>query len=232
MKSFRQSLRLAGAAAKSNMLPGLLLQCLMVAFFSLYVAHEGTRHFLGEVAVVKQEAGFLFSFVSYVIAGALLPEILRIVFFQSGKPSRRNLWLFLTAAPLWGVLGMLVDAFYRLQMLWFGGGHDWGTLLCKLFVDQVLFSPLVSNPLTVAWFLLRDEGIRASTWRQIFCADFFLEKVIPIQVGAWLVWIPGVLLVYSMPELLQIPVAVLIQVFWVLLFTTMKESAQRKSSAR
>ena len=230
MKRLRQSLHMAGVAARANLLPGLLLQCLMVVFFSLYVAHEGTRHFLSEVAEVRQEAGFAFSFFSYLVAGALLPEILRIVFFQSGKPRRSNLWQFLTSAPLWGMLGVLVDLFYRLQTLWFGDSHDWSTLLCKLFVDQGLFSPLISNPLTVAWFLLRDEGVRLSTWRQIFRADFFLEKVIPIQVAGWLVWIPGVLLVYSMPELLQIPVAVLIQIFWVLLFTTMQESAWRRAS--
>jgi len=224
MNRFRRSLRLAGAAAKANFLPGLLLQCLMLVFFSLYVAHEGTRRFLGDVAHVKQEAGYAFSFFSYAIAGGVMPELLRIAFFQSGKPTRRNLWLLLTAAPFWGGLGMLVDLLYRLQAVWFGNGHDWLTLLCKTLVDQLLFSPFLSAPLIVGWFLLRDEGFRPSAFRMIFRADFIFEKVVPVAVAGWCVWIPGVLLVYSMPPLLQIPVAVFIQVFWVLLFTTVEES--------
>ena len=63
----------------------------------------------------------------------------------------------------------------------------------------------------------------------IFRADFAFEKVFPVAVAGWCVWIPGVLLVYSMPPLLQIPVAVFIQVFWVLLFTTVEESLRKKS---
>jgi len=227
-KNLRQSLRLAGAAAKANLLPGLLLQCLMLAFFSLYLAHEGTRHFLGEVARVKQEAGYGFSFFSYVIAGAVLPEFLRIVFFQSGKPTARNLWLLFTAAPLWGTMGVTVDLLYRWQAVWFGNGHDLSTLLRKVAVDQFLFSPFFSAPVVVGWFLLRDEGFRQSAWKTIFRAEFVLEKVFPVAVASWCVWIPGVVLVYSMPTLLQLPVAVIIQVFWVLVFTTVEESLRRK----
>ena len=227
MIAFRKSLRLAGAAAKANLLPGLLLQCLMLAFFSLYVAHEGTRHYLGEVARVKQEMGYGFSFLSYVAASAVLPELLRIAFFQSGKPTRKNLWLLLTAAPLWGCLGMLIDLLYRLQAVWFGNGHDWLTLLCKTLVDQLLFSPFLSIPIAVGWFFLRDEEFRPSAWGKIFCADFILEKVFPVVVACWCIWVPGVILIYSMPPLLQIPVAVLIQVFWVLLFTTMEDSLRK-----
>jgi len=228
MMGFRQSLRLAAAAAKVNLLPGLLLQCLMLAFFSLYVAHEGTRRFLEEVAQMKHEAGYLFSFFSYVVASALLPEIIRIVFFQSGKPTVRNLRMFFTAAPAWGLIGVLVDFFYHWQIVWFGSGTDWATLLCKMFVDQFLFSPFLSNPLILGWFVFRDAGFRSSAWRKIFCADFFLERVFPVQVAGWGVWIPGVLLIYFMPEFLQIPVAVLIQIFWVLLFTTIGESLRRR----
>jgi hypothetical protein len=230
LKTFRQSLRLAGAAAKSNLRPGLLLQCLMLVFFSLYIAHEGTRRFLGDVAHVKQEAGYAFSFFSYAVAGGVMPELLRVVFFQSGKATKKNLWLLLTAAPFWGALGMLIDLLYRLQTVWFGAGHDWLTLLLKVFADQFLFAPLLSTPLIVGWFFLRDEGFRPSAFGKIFRADFLFDKVFPVVVAGWCVWIPGVILVYSMPPLLQIPVAVFIQVFWVLLFTTMEESLRRRPS--
>lgn len=229
MTNFRQSLRMAGAAAKANLLPGLLLQCLMLVFFSLYIAHEGTKQFLGEVAITKQEAGYAFSFFSYVIAGALLPELLRIGFFQSGKATKRNLWLFLTAVPLWGTMGMLVDLLYRLQSVWFGTGNGWETILYKVLVDQLLFSPFISAPFIVGWLLLRDHRFRLSAWKQIFCANFVFEKVFPVVVAGWCVWVPGVVLVYFMPPLLQIPVAVFIQVFWVLIITTMEEALRRKT---
>jgi hypothetical protein len=215
---FRAALRTAAQGARANLLPGLLLQSLMIVFLALYVMHEGTREVLAQVADLKHEAGFLFAFVSYVLSAALLPEILRIGFFQGGLPTRRNLWNFLTAAPAWGLMGMAVDLLYRSQVVWFGPGNDWQTILCKVLVDQFLFSPFFSNPVMVGYFAWRDSGFRRRAAREIFQRGFFLDRVFPVQVAGWCVWIPGVCLVYFMPSELQIPVASLIQAFWVLVF--------------
>ena len=229
MTILRRALQSAASAVRANLLPGLLLQCLMVVFLSAYVAHEGTRRFLAEVAGIRQEAGYLFAFVSYAAAAALLPEILRIAFFQGGRPACRNLWLFLTAAPAWGCLGILVDFFYRCQAEWFGSGTGMMTILPKVLVDQMLVSPLIFNPLTIAWFIWRDENFRSSAWRKIFRPGFYMDRVFPVQVSGWIIWIPGVALVYSMPPLLQIPVAVLIQAFWALVFTTLGQAPEKKA---
>lgn len=215
---FRNALRVAAQGARANLLPGLLLQALMLVFLALYLMHEGTREVLGRIADLKQEAGFAFAFFSYVLSAALLPEILRVAFFQEGKANRRNLWNFLTAAPFWGLMGVLVDILYRCQIVWFGAGQDWQTILSKVAVDQFLFSPFISNTLTVGYFTWRDEGFRRGAARGIFCRGFFLDRVFPVQVAAWCIWIPAVSLVYFMPSELQIPVASLIQAFWVLVF--------------
>jgi len=219
--NLREVFRTALAAARANLLPGLLLQCLMAVFLSAYISHEGTRRFLAEVATFKREAGYSFAFVSYVLSAALLPELLRIAFFQSGRPSRTNLWNFLTAAPAWGAMGVVVDAFYRCQNAWFGTGNGWEILLPKIFVDQFLFSPFFSNPLMIAYFLWRDAQFSRTARGHIFCTSFLREKLLPVQVAGWCIWIPGVALVYFMHPLLQLPVAVLIQCFWVLIFTTL-----------
>jgi len=42
-------------------------------------------------------------------------------------------------------------------------------------------------------------------------------------VAGWCIWIPGVSLVYFMPSALQFPIAVLIQCFWVLIFTVINK---------
>lgn len=225
MVSLRDSLLLAARAAKANLLPGLLLQAIMVIFFLAYLFHTGTQNFLARVAVTKEEAGFVFAFVSYVFAGAFLPELLRVVFFQRGKVTRANFFSFLTAAPLWGFVGILVDLLYRLQGVWFGMGNAWHNVLPKVLVDQFLFSPLLCNPMIVGYFLLRDSAYRLSVLPEFFRLRFFLERVFPVQVAAWCIWIPGVVLVYLMPPLLQVPVAVAIQCFWVLVFTTVKSGS-------
>lgn len=228
--TLRKALREAGRAARANLLPGLLLQTLMVIFFLAYLSHEGTRNFLARVADLKAEVGYVFAFVSYAIAAALLPEVLRIGFFQECRITRRNLWNIVTGIPIWGWVGIMVDMLYRGQESWFGAGNAWPVILAKMAVDQFLFSPLIANPFSAGTLAWRDAGFRRSALPGILSLDFVYRRLIPLQVAGWCIWIPGVCLVYFMPSLLQVPVAVLIQVFWVLIFTTLGERSRHGST--
>lgn len=219
----RAALRLAASSARANLLPGLLLQAVMAVFLAAYFFHEGTKRFLEEVARIKAESGYAFAFVLYVMAAAVLPEVLRVVFFQGGRPDRCNLRSLMVAVPGWGAMGMLVDFFYRCQAVWFGNGSDLRTVLTKVIVDQFLFSPFVSNPLIIGWFTLCAQGFRLAGWREIFGFNFYVERIFPVQVAGWCVWIPGVAVVYFMPSGLQVPVAALLQCFWVLVLTAIRQ---------
>ena len=140
---FRKAFELGLQAAKKNLLPGLLLQSLMLVFILLYLFHSGTQEFLQQVSTMRTEMGYRFAMVCYIVSGALLPEILKIVFFQKGKPRLSHVWLFLTAAPLWLTMGTIVDFFYRCQSSWFGFGNSWNIVAIKVLVDQFIYSPFL-----------------------------------------------------------------------------------------
>ncbi len=212
-------------AAKKNLLPGLLVQALMVLFLVLYLTHEGTRQVLARLATTKEEAGFAFAFVGYVLAAALLPELLKIAFFQKLRLHRSSIRNFLIAAPFWGCIGMLVDLFYRAQDLWFGTNTDFATILPKVLVDQFLYSPFIGTPLSILYFAWADHGFHMTGIRAVL-PDLPL-RIFGIQCAAWMIWIPGVTLIYAMPSLLQIPIAILITSFWILIFTTVRERQAR-----
>jgi hypothetical protein len=222
MFSWSQSLRAAVLAARRNFWPGLFLQALLLLFLAAYLWHEPTQKGLATVAGWKQEAGFLFAAFSFLLASAFLPELLRVLFFQKGRLTRQNWWNFLTSTPLWMGMGVLIDLFYRLQLHLFGDGSDWAVLLPKVLVDQFLFSPFIAQPIIVCYLTWRDARYATSVWPGMLRLSFYLEKVLPLQVAAWCLWIPGVTLVYFMEPLLQIPTAVLIQAFWVLILTTLR----------
>ncbi len=222
---FRHAISEGLRAAKKNLLPGLLVQALMALFLFLYLSHEGTRQLLVRLASAKEEAGFAFAFVGYVLAAALLPELLKIAFFQKFRLQRANLRNFLIAAPFWGVIGMIVDLLYRAQDLWFGTNADFATILPKVLVDQFLYSPFIGTPLAIFYFAWADHGFRLSGIRSVL-PDLPL-RVFGIQCAAWMIWIPGVTLIYAMPSLLQIPIAILITSFWILIFTTVRERQAR-----
>ncbi len=218
--NLREALATGLRAARVNFLPGLFLQFLMGCFIAAYLLHDGTSAFLQRVGEIKEEVGYGFAFVSYMLSGALLPEVLKIVFFQRGKPTLDNFWRFAATGVFLGFMGMMVDFFYRCQNAWFGTGNDWQTILVKILVDQFLYSPFFANILCVVFFTLQAGRFSRATAASIFTPDFLTEKVLPVQIAGWAFWIPAVACIYSMPAQLQIPVAVLIQTFWVLMLTT------------
>lgn len=219
--TLREAIATGLRAARVNLLPGLFLQALMACFIAAYLLHDGTAAFLARVGEIKQEVGYGFAFVTYMISGALLPELLKIVFFQRGRPTLSNLQSFATAGPFLGFMGMAVDFFYRCQNAWFGSGNDWQTLAIKVLVDQFLYSPFIANPISTAFFTLQARKFTRATATSLFTFDFVTEKVIPVQIAGWGFWFPAVTCIYFMPPQLQIPVAVLVQTFWVLMLTTL-----------
>lgn len=205
-------------AFKANIKPGVILWLLMLLFFAAYLTNPAFNAGLGRVSALKISVGYPFSFAVYVLSAALLPEILMIIFFQKGRIGIKNLRNFIFVGLLFGVIGILTDIFYSYQALWFGEAGGLKSLLFKALVDQGLYSP-VANFLLVSIFFLRENGIRKEVIASILTLQFAIAKVLPVVVAGWCVWIPGVLLVYSMPTALQLPVASLILCFWVLIFT-------------
>lgn len=226
----REAAQLSLVALRQNLLPGIVLQMLMVLFFCAYVWHEGTQQFLAQIADFKRQAGLLFAFCSYFFAGGLLPELLRVVFFQKLRIHWSNIQRLLIAGPFWGTMGMVFDRFYLVQLAMFGAGNDFATVLKKVLFDQFVFGPFFGVPVMLSYFYFWERGANWGVLGEVWRVEFFLRRALPVMVAGWFIWIPGVTLVYNMPLLLQIPVAVSIHAFWVLVFTTLSEASARKQA--
>jgi len=225
----QEAVRTGIRAARMNLWPGLFLQFIMLGFIAAYLLHDGTQAFLARVGGIKQEIGYSFAFVSYMLSGALLPELMRIVFFQGGKLRWENLRNFSLTGPFIGLMGVTVDFFYRCQNEWFGVGNNWATIVIKVLVDQLLYSPFFANLLCTLFFTLRDGRFKREVFASIFTLEFITGKVLPVQIAGWAFWVPAVACIYFMPPQLQIPFAVLVQTFWVLMVTTITERQARSA---
>ncbi len=210
-------------AARANLVPGLLVQGIMIALVLGYYLAPATREWLDHLAVLKERWGYAYSAFSAIIAGAVVPEVLRILVFQRGRPCRRNLGNFLFAACYWGLSGMQVDLFYRLQGVWFGGEPDFPVVLKKVLVDQFLYCPLIAAPQAAFLYDWKQRGFARRYLRGFFTVDFYRSSVVPTLFATWGVWIPIVAALYSLPSLLQIPLFSLALSLWVILFTWMSE---------
>jgi hypothetical protein len=215
----RPPLALGWEAARANALPALIIQTFMLALLVAFYTSATARSALSQLAELKRSHGILFVVVASVAAGALIPELFLILFFQRGWPGRRNLWNLLFTIPVWGLDGMLVDLLYRTQAAWFGDVTTLPVVVAKICVDQFGYNPLFAAPFGVLTYEWKNSGISLQPIRDLFTWKHYRDKIIPTLLATWAVWIPLMAIIYSLPLTLQFPLFALALTFWVLLLT-------------
>ena len=218
-------------AARANVWPGLCLQLTMLLVVVAYYRADWARPWFDQLAVLKAKGGFLFSVASAVIAGAVLPEILGVIFFPPDRETANraeNLWF---AVVFWGLNGLTVDLFYRAQGLWFGTEPTVSVLLKKVAVDQFVYSTLFSVPFAVWSYEWKRRRYRIGKIGEFLTPEFYTRRILPTTIANWGVWIPGTALIYSLPPLLQIPLFSLALTFWSLILAYINASRPRPEDA-
>jgi len=202
--AFRQ----AGRAAKANLLPAALLWAVAVAIIVAYYHHAPTQALFDRIASVKQHYGYAFSAVSTPIFAALLPLLIQRLARACGsrgvRPEPwRNLPLLLV---FWAYRGAEIDGLYRLQTWLWGTEHTLWPLAGQVAIDQGGYVTLWAIPTMVFVFLFKDSGYSLSrTWRAVG-HRWYRNRCVPVLVVNWVVWIPVVVVIYSLPPGLRIPV--------------------------
>ena len=206
-------------AARANLIPGLVIQALMVSLVLLYYFYPPARSWFRTLAVAKAHWGYAFAFCSAVVAGALLPILLKCLTLQRGRFTRANFSELLFLAIFWGCDGLIIDGFYRFQAVIFGAQADFPIVLKKVLVDQFIYNPLFAAPYTVICFEFRNRGCHWGRMADAFTMDFYRVQIIPTLCATWAVWIPVTTAIYALPSLLQVPLFALALSFWSLLIT-------------
>jgi hypothetical protein len=204
-------------AARANLIPGLIIQALMIAMVLAYYFFPPSRSCFEFLAVAKGQWGYGFSFASAVIAGAVLPVIFKITILQHGRVTRADFEDLLFLAVFWGLDGVVLDGFYRLQALVFGAHADFPTVAKKVLVDQFIYNPAFAAPYTVICYEIKRQRYRWGRSRHVFTGDFYRTRTIPTLCATWTIWIPVTSAIYALPSLLQIPLFALALTFWVLM---------------
>ena len=208
-------------AAKANALPALVIQAIMLALLIAYYTNTHIAVALNQLAAYKRAHGLPFGILASIIAGAILPEIFLIVFFQRGRPQRRNLRNLLFTVPIWGFDGSLVDLLYRSEAAWLGDVVTLPVVVAKICIDQLGYNPLFAAPFGVLTYEWKNSGISLQPVRDLFTWPHYRDKIIPTLLATWAVWIPVMAIIYSLPLALQFPLFGLALSFWVLLLTYM-----------
>jgi len=208
-------------AAKANAVPALIIQAIMLALLIAFYVSPAAATALEKLAQFKREHGLTFVIVASITAGALIPELFLILFFQGGRPHRGNLRNLLFTIPVWGFDGSLVDLLYRSEAAWFGDVVTMPVVFAKICVDQFGYNPFFAAPFGVLTYEWKNRGLSMRPVRDLFTWKHYRDKIIPTLVATWAVWIPLMAIIYSLPLALQFPLFGLALSFWVLLLTYM-----------
>ena len=208
-------------AARANVAPALIIQVVMLALLIAYYTSDTASSALSQLAEFKRAHGLLFVVAASVTAGAIIPELFLICFFQRGRPTLRNLRNLLFTVPVWGFDGTLVDLLYRGEAAWFGDVVTLPVVTAKICVDQFGYNPFFAAPFGVLTYEWKNNGISTRPLRQLFTFAHYQDKILPTLLATWAVWIPLMAIIYSLPLALQFPLFGLALSFWVLLLTYM-----------
>jgi hypothetical protein len=167
----------------------------------------------------KAEGGVLFAALAVAGAAVILPEIARrITKVPRDKP--------LTVADMcfqggyFAVLGIAIDAFYRLLGHIIGLNPTPQVVVMKVATDMIGFSGFLSMPLAVILFAWRDADFNFREAGRLLAGGGFWERYVPLIVTCWAFWLPVMACLYCLPVNLQFVFAVLTEAAWCLLLVT------------
>ena len=231
MQNSRTPLTIGWQAARANAGPGFTLQAIMLAILVAYYRNASFAGWLDRLADFKQRHGLTFVIAAGILAGAVLPELFLILFFQKGKLRRQNFRNLAFTVPTWAIDAVLVDFMYRANMIWFGTVVTGPVLFAKICVDQLGYNPFFAAPAEVLVYEWKNAGFSWDSVKRLFSWNHYRDKIVPTLLATWAMWGPLMAIIYALPYPLQFPLFSLALTFWVLLLTYMTNRFAEKVQA-
>lgn len=204
---------------RQNRASCLALNILAISLVVSYYQVPALAGFWESLGALKLRWSFAFACVSTMFAAVVMPTFIQLA---QGTLPQEGKWKRLTLLMLfWGYRGMEIDLFYRLQGMIFGHGNDAATLVKKVVFDQFVASPLWFVPTYVIALRWVEMGGSWSRTRASLDRVFWMRTCPTVLVTNWLVWIPALALVYSLPAALQFPLFSVVMCCFILIVTVM-----------
>jgi hypothetical protein len=216
------------AVFRQNRVPCLLLNVFVIALVTSYYQWPAVAGVWEAVGAFKMHWSYAFSLASTIFAAAVMPFFVQAAM---GTLPATGRWQRLTFLMLfWGYRGMEIDLFYRFQGWLFGHGNDTITLATKVAVDQFVVSPVWFVPTYLIALRWIDLGGSWSHTRASLDRQFWTRTYPTVLITNWLVWIPALALIYSLPAALQFPLFSVVMCFFILLVTLLARGDHASSN--
>jgi len=192
---------------------------LVISYYQIHTVAE----ILDQLGDFKLRSSPWFAILSTALFGSLIPWLVQNLFLKGGEkqPFRQVPWLLL----FWGFHGWQVDWLYRIQAELFGNKIDFQTILKKTLVDEFIWVPFFAVWQLVLGYLFIEKDGSVKEFKAALKQKPFFDRVIPLMIANWVVWIPAVSLIYLFPLPLQLPLMNIILALWCLILTFFAKNA-------
>ncbi len=212
--------------ARANLVPGLVLQVVALALVLGYYFTPGVSAALRGLTAWREQLGVIYSMAATALFGGLIPWLyLRVL------PATRHRYDIRQGAGLvafWAFKGLEVHLVYAGLAAWLGTEPTLRTVLLKSALDQFVYCPFWAVPGMWIVYQVIEHGYRfAPVWARMRRADWYARDLLPIIIANFGVWAPTVLLIYSLPVPLQLPMQNLVLCFFTLMIAHL---SQRKAT--
>lgn len=206
---------------KENYKPGILLQIVALSIVLLYFYHTPFQYLLQSLGRWKHQSGILFSGVSTMIFGGLIPFL---VIWMRNPNSTKNVPGLVTFYMLfWFWKGMEVDLFYQLQAYLFGDSNQWHVVIKKVVADQLVYCPIWAVPTMMVFYLWKDSDFSFLKMKEKLKEETFYRRCLRILFSNIVVWVPAVSIIYQLPLDLQMPLFNIVLAFWTLILNSISQ---------
>ena len=208
----------------------LALLAAMSVLVGIYYCWPDAAAILSSYGTWQHSGGLLRAGLATGFAAGILSELSVVYVADRGRWSAAHIENMVFRFIVFFMGGMVVYEFYNWQAVWFGTGLSWRVILPKVLVDQFVFSVFWSTSyqtLTFRWKALGYSGSRL--WTELD-GKFVIKRMLPVLVTNWMFWIPGVILVYSMPLDLQMPINIFAMAIWSLLLAGLSRPARARQA--
>ncbi len=213
----RLILRRSLAAAWANRYPALALQLFAIVVGVSYASSAEVRDAFEHISALRHRVGIVFPLISTALFAGLIPWTI-----QRARPatrSRATAGTLMFLLVIWAWKGAEADLLYRGQAWLIGDGRDAQTLAIKTLIDQVVYAPLWALPSLILAFRwqahrYRVKGVVRELRRCGGLWGWYRRYILPVLVPNALIWPPAVVVIYSLPLPLQLPMQNLVACFW------------------
>lgn len=210
-------------AARANILPGIVLQAIALSILLAYYFAPASHVVFDAISDLKQTYGYAFSIVSTGLFGGAIPLLVARL-SPSVRGTAQVAWRHLPYLTMfWAIKGIEIDLLYRVQSELFGADPSISGVAIKTLLDQYVYCVIWALPTSVIAYQFKEHGYSLNRLRPHLSPGgrglrgWYREHVLPVLVSNWGVWTPAVIVIYCLPEPLQLPIQNVILCLWAVL---------------